>query len=284
MPPKHKHNKKGKGKGKGKGKQHGHHGGKSQAKHKKHPAHHGGKKDTSKQHTNHEKENPHEKQQQQLLQRKMIENIEAMYSQYTKKHESMRTFFGIMTKHNQLQSRELMNASIPNINQKITDKFLKSTQHDDRRDLNQFIFLGDVVIGAYVTELLNNDKDCLIRALCVLPYFMNYGFGSRLIVNLIKNCVKRKKLNTISLFIDEENKKGIGFFERFGFKIMKYETDGDQNKNKNKNGMKKSAPKEEKKQETDVTNVKMRLDLRIYRSSIMVLVKRELKEQKLDTK
>eukprot|EP00483_Globobulimina_turgida_P004211 UN04220 len=157
----------------------------------------------------------------------MIESIDSMYLQHTKKNESMKTFFGIFTRHNQLQLRELMKASIPTINLQITDKFLKSTQQDENRDINQFIFLGDVVIGAYATELLNNNKDCLIRAICILPYFRNFGFGSRLLVKLIKGAVKRKKLVTISLFIDEENEKGIRFFERFGFKIMKQ--DGVQN-------------------------------------------------------
>merc|ERR1712157_167226 len=210
----------------------------------------------------------------------MIEHIDSMYSEYTNKHQDMKTFFGIFTKHNQLQLRELMKESIPKINGQIKDKFLKSTQHDDNRDINQFIFLGDIVIGAYTTELLNNNKDCLIRALCILTHFRNWGFGSRLLVNLIKNGVQRKKLNTISLFINEDNKKGIAFFERFGFKILNQDSIDNKNKNgtkQNKNNNKKEQKKEENDDEND-KNIKMRLDLRIYRSSLMVLVKKQLKE------
>merc|ERR1712228_171435 len=211
------------------------------------------------------KPNPQQvKQQQQLIQSKMIEHIDAMYSEHTQKHKAMRSFFGIFTKHNQLQLRVLMYASIPNINEQITDKFLKTTQSDDTRDINGFIFHGDVVIGATVTEITNGSKKCWIRAFCVLPYFQNFGFGSRLLVNLIKNGVQRKKLNTICLFIDEENKKGIAFFERFGFKNKDNENDGIQS---------------EDKSEDDVKRIKLTLDLRIYRSSIMVLVKKELKQK-----
>merc|ERR1712228_1005566 len=159
------------------------------------------------------KPNPQQlKQQQQLIQSKMIEHIDAMYSEHTQKHKAMRSFFGIFTKHNQLQLRVLMNASIPKT---------------------------------------NGSKKCWIRAFCVLPYFQNFGFGSRLLVNLIKNGVQKKKLNTICLFIDEENKKGIAFFERFGFKNKDNENDGIQS---------------EDKSEDDVKRIKLTLDLRIYRS------------------
>merc|ERR1712154_11454 len=180
---------------------------------------------------------------------------------------------------NQLQLRELMKASIPKINAKITDKWLKQTQLDDHRDINQFIFLGDVVIGAFATELLNHQKDCLIKGFCILPYFRNFGFGSRFLVHLIKNAVQRKKLLTISVFIEEDNKKGITFFERFGFKILKQEKEKNDDKKQNqpKNG-KKEEKKEQNDDGNDCKHIKMRLDLRIYRSSIMVLVKKELKE------
>merc|ERR1719384_2146561 len=99
------------------------------------------------------KPNPQQlKQQQELIQSKMLQHIDAMYSEHTQKHKAMRSFFGIFTRHNQLQLRVLMKASIPKINEQITDKFLRTTQNDDNRDINGFIFQGDVVIGATVTE------------------------------------------------------------------------------------------------------------------------------------
>ena len=80
-----------------------------------------------------------EKQRQELLKSKMESHIDSMYTQYTTKHkETMKTFFGIFTKHNQLQLRELMKASIPKTNDQITDKSLKATQRDENRDINQF--------------------------------------------------------------------------------------------------------------------------------------------------
>lgn len=118
-----------------------------------------------------------------------------------------------------------------------------------------------------MTEITNGSKVCWIRAFCILPYFRNFGFGSRLLVNLIKNGVQRKKLTTICLMIDEENKKGISFFERFGFKM-------------------KQNDKNEEKEISDDNNgkqVKMSLDLRMYRSSIMILVKKELKQNEKST-
>ena len=52
-------------------------------------------------------------------------------------------------------------------------------------NLLYIVFLGDIVIGAYVTELINNDKDLLLRAFCILPYFRNFGFGMLCISNLL---------------------------------------------------------------------------------------------------
>ena len=90
-------------------------------------------------------------------------------------------------------------------------------------------------------------------------------------VHLMKNAVKRRNLNYVSVSINKENKKGIVFFERFGFKLTQ----------KTQNGMKgnKDDAVEEKSESNDnKLFVQMRLDLRIYRSSILVLVKKQLKQ------
>eukprot|EP01083_Nonionella_stella_P235623 828313_1 len=106
------------------------HANKPQHKHpqQNHPKHKGkGKPTQQKKHQNNAKQLTN-KQQQELLQSRMIDSIDSMYSQYANKHESMRTFIGIMTKHKQMQSRELIKAYKPNINKKITEKYLKSKQ------------------------------------------------------------------------------------------------------------------------------------------------------------
>merc|ERR1712129_206703 len=202
------------------------------------------------------------KAQHESMQTKMIKCIDDMYSAHTQKHPHMRSFFGIFTKHNQLQLRVLMNASIPVINAQITDKFLKTTQDDECRDINGFIFHGDVPIGAMTTEITNGSKICWIRAFCVLPYFRNFGFGSRLLVNLIKNGTKRKKLQMICAMIDEKNTKGIAFFERFGFK---------------KEALRKGQ--NEAKEQRAENKIKLTMDLRIFRASVSVLVNKQKKTQ-----
>merc|ERR1719162_2850252 len=163
-----------------------------------------------------------------------------------------------------------MKASIPDINALLTDKFIRSTQNEDNRSLNKFIFLGDVAIGAYCTDVLN--KDIILRAFCILPAFRNFGFGSRLLVFLIKNAVKRRELNTLSVYVDDANAKGKAFFARFGFEAKKPQNQ-------------KGKGKEEKKDEEETnggaaakaTPIKMRLDLRLFRQSVLVLVKKQIK-------
>merc|ERR1712129_398885 len=150
---------------------------------------------------------------------KSVSQIDAMYAEFAQKYASMRTFFGIFTRHNQLLLRDLMEASIPDINAQLTDKYIRSTQNELNRSLNKFIFLGDVAIGAYCTDVLN--KDIILRAFCILPAFRNFGFGSRLLVFLITNAVKRRELNTLSVYVNDANAKGKAFFARFGFEARK---------------------------------------------------------------
>ena len=130
MPSKGKNKGKNKGKGKGKGKNKPHHGGGRKQRGGQQTTPNKGKKNTAK-HKQHQ-------EQEKILQTKMIEHIDAMYKEHTHKHPDMRTFFGIFTKHNQLQLRDLMKASIPDINHKLNDKFIKSTQNENNRDINQF--------------------------------------------------------------------------------------------------------------------------------------------------
>eukprot|EP00486_Rosalina_sp_Unknown_P012602 CAMPEP_0201588802 /NCGR_PEP_ID=MMETSP0190_2-20130828/159248_1 /ASSEMBLY_ACC=CAM_ASM_000263 /TAXON_ID=37353 /ORGANISM="Rosalina sp." /LENGTH=296 /DNA_ID=CAMNT_0048041657 /DNA_START=20 /DNA_END=910 /DNA_ORIENTATION=+ len=278
-PPK---GKKGKGKGKGKNKnqnQGGGHQGRGKGKGPKGKGPKGPKGPKRKGSPQKPKSKLNEKQQFELVKSKMENNIDSMYTQYTTKHkETMKTFFGIFTKHNQLQLRELIKASMPKVNDQITDKCLKQTQKDENRDINQFIFLGDIVIGAYATELKNNDKDLLLRAFCILPYFRNLGFGSRLMVKLLKSVAQRKKLQNLFIYIEEENKKGIAFVERFGFEICENKKVENNQNDKPKNGI-----KEEKKQQNDCLDVgnyvKLKLDVKIYRQSVMVLVRKQIKDE-----
>lgn len=217
-----------------------------------------------------------QEQQRQQLETKSLSQIDAMYANFAQKHAHMRTFFGIFTRHNQLLLRDLMAASIPDINAQLSDKYIRSTQNEDNRSLNQFIFLGDVAIGVYCTELQYNQKEALVRAFCILPAFRNFGFGSRLLVHLIKNGVKRRKLNTISVFVSEANEKGMAFFARFGFEAQKQQT--------------KNAKEEKKDEEepnggaAEAKRIKMRLDLRLFRQSVLVLVKKQIKAEAASAK
>ena len=99
--------------------------------------------------------------------------------------------------------------------------------------------------------------------------------GSRLIVKLLKSVTQRKKLQNLFICVEEENKKGIAFFERFGFEICDSKKVENNQNNKPKNGT-----KEEKKQDMDVENcVKLRFDVKLYRQSVMVLVRKQIKEE-----
>lgn len=212
-------------------------------------------------------------QQQRRWNELMQKQIDAMYLEHTQKRDSLKTFFGIFTHHNVLQLRQLMKASIPHINDQLSNGFLKSTQDELKRDLNQFIFLGDVPVGAYVTELQQKGKWCEIKAFCVLPYFRNFGCGSRLMVHLVKAAVKRKELNSLNLSIDAENEKGIAFFKRFGFEIAK--------KVSPKNGVIENGDgNEEKEKEDETEQLKMILNVKLFRQSTLVLVKKQIQNQK----
>ena len=88
---------------------------------------------------------------------------------------------------------------------------------------------------------------------------------------------QRKKLQNLFICIEEENKKGIAFFERFGFEIHENKKIENNQNNKPKNGI-----KEEKKQEhsMDTGNyVKLKFDVKIYRQAVMVLVRKKIKEE-----
>jgi len=211
--------------------------------------------------------------QQRKLDELMQQQIDAMYLEHTQKRDSLKTFFGIFTHHNVLQLRQLMKASIPDINDQLSDGFLKSTQNELKRDINQFIFLGDIPIGAFATELQQKGRSCEIKAFCVLPYFRNFGCGSRLMVHLMKAAVKRKQLNSMNLMIDAENEKGIAFFKRFGFEIVKKAP---------KNGVIENGDgNEEKEKEEDTPQrIKMILKLTLFRQSTLVLVRKQIQDQK----
>ena len=116
-------------------------------------------------------------------------------------------------------------------------------------------------------------------------------------IHLKKNAIKRKKIQSIFLYIDKENKRGISFFERFGYKQEKEKEkeeltngqhDNDDNKNKKiQNG--KSSPnkptKTEQKNDEDEEEdlVKMILNLRLFKSTTAQLIKKEIKEQQAAT-
>jgi len=212
-------------------------------------------------------------QQQRKLDEMMRKQIDSMYLEYTQKHESLKTFFGIFTHHNVLQLRQLMKASIPSVNDRLSDGFLKSTQDELKRDINQFIFLGDIPIGAFATELQQKGKWCEIKAFCVLPYFRNFGCGSRLMVHLMKAAVKRKQLSALNLVIDAENEKGIAFFKRFGFEIAKKSPTNGVIENGDGN-------EEKEKEEETPQQIKMIMKLNIFRQSTLVLVKKQIQEDK----
>ena len=78
--------------------------------------------------------------------------------------------------------------------------------------------------------------------------------------------VKRKNLNSLSVMIDSENEKGIAFFQRFGFKLPK-------------NGVIENGDEEKQKEEETPQQIRMLLDLKIFRASTMVLVKKQMENK-----
>ena len=119
----------GKGKGGGKGKQN-----KGQQRQQQQQKGSGG--NSPKKHNNQPR--PPNANQQKRLDELMLKEIDEMYSEHTQKHDSLRTFFGIFTRHNMIQLRQLLKVSIPDINERISDKFLKLAQNEKNRDINQF--------------------------------------------------------------------------------------------------------------------------------------------------
>ena len=105
--------------------------------------------------------------QQRKLDELMLQEIDTMYSEHTQKHDSLRTFFGIFTRHNMLQLRQLMKVSIPDINGRLSDKFLKSAQNEANRDVNQFSWY----ILAHSVSALSDVIQCndSIRSLVLYP-------------------------------------------------------------------------------------------------------------------
>lgn len=94
-------------------------------------------------------------------------------------------------------------------------------------------------------------------------------------VKLLQGVTHRKKVQNLYIRIEEDNKKGIAFFERFGFAKSDDTINKKNQKNKPKNGT-----KEEKKQDSDIGNcVTLKFDVKLYRQSVMVLVRKQMKEE-----
>jgi ribosomal protein S18 acetylase RimI-like enzyme len=173
----------------------------------------------------------------------------------------MSTFFGIFTKHNLKVFRTLVDRCAPPFATELTTDFIDGLPDFDMRDLNQFIFHVDNVVGAVVTSIVK--KRIEIKAFMVLPRFRGYGFGSRLMVDLLKACDHRMATDTLAIQLPADvDERTVKFFTRFGFRTAKSQKVDDS----------KSADSKD-------SSLLLELRLQAFRQSISSAVKKALEDE-----
>lgn len=128
---------------------------------------------------------------------------------------------GDITKHNIKLLRRLNQAIFPvNYN----DKFYKDVL--EAGELARLAFYNDVVVGAVCCriEQVDNERRLYIMTLGCLFTYRRLGVGTTMLEHVL-DYAHRKGIDNIYLHVQINNTGAIGFYEKFGFKIVDTEQD-----------------------------------------------------------
>ena len=84
-----------------------------------------------------------------------------------------------------------------------------------------FVLYKEKICGICMLNI-ENLKEMTIEYLMINDNFQNLGFAPE-IIGYVANIVRKTEGNSIRLYIDEENKKAIKFFEKIGFEKSNFE-------------------------------------------------------------
>lgn len=95
-----------------------------------------------------------------------------------------------------------------------TEERLNCQLVEEHRPMYAF-FDNDTIVG-YYSLLLQENKECELNNLCVIPTYRHNGIGEELLKDAFKNA-KELNCNKINIGIVEENKVLRKWYESFGF-------------------------------------------------------------------
>ena len=95
-----------------------------------------------------------------------------------------------------------------------TEERLNGQLAEEHRPM--YAFWDNETIVGYYSLLLQENKECELNNLCVIPAYRHNGIGEELLKDAFKN-VKELNYNKINIGIVEENKVLRKWYESFGF-------------------------------------------------------------------
>ena len=95
-----------------------------------------------------------------------------------------------------------------------TEERLNCQLTEEHRPMYAF-FDNETIVG-YYSLLLQENKECELNNLCVIPAYRHSGIGEELLTDALKNA-KELNCNKINIGIVEENKVLRKWYESFGF-------------------------------------------------------------------
>ena len=95
-----------------------------------------------------------------------------------------------------------------------TEERLEWQLHGERRLMYAYYDNGTIV--GYYSLLLQDNKECELSNLCVIPTYRHKGIGEELLLNVFK-VAQELNCNKINIGIVEENRVLRKWYESFGF-------------------------------------------------------------------
>ena len=95
-----------------------------------------------------------------------------------------------------------------------TEEWLEAQLIEEHRLMRAFYDKGNVV--GYYSLVLQDNNECELNNLCVIPAYRHKGIGEELLKNVFK-VAKELKCNKINIGIVEENRVLRKWYESFGF-------------------------------------------------------------------
>merc|ERR1711879_428490 len=126
------------------------------------------------------------------------------------KNMTVKSYFSIMTKHNQMQLEMLLTKNLPDY--EFTKKDLDRWVEIPNRNHNQFITVCDVNVGCYVTKQMPEKQELQLQAICLWKHFRGLGLGKMLLNQAIQEASRDKRFKTLTVQLTKEQDNLRKFF------------------------------------------------------------------------